>query len=271
MHDSNPNTIIQAWKGNASSLASEGVAAVDSEPNKFYVCCSKSTPGVTRAWSDLGKSEVPKENRHLHLGGEVAFWTDAYCYLNDCVRPGSGAGGGHHMFDRRFDAEFSRSVGGIMWPRTHLAAGSFWNFRDDLSTDEVAQRANYKHNTLAAQRGGLVCPSGCDCDLQNICDEPIIPPTPPPPSPAPSSKHCHWQVDTGLAGNDIHKVSDVEDQRGCCAVCHETEGCAAADYNFLTKTCHLKNDINSVWRNDGSVACIPIVTTTTTTPSSLSV
>jgi len=251
------NTIIHAWRGNASTLATQGVLAVDSEPNKFYIAGNKESQKVTNSWSDLGKDSVPIENRHLLLGGEVAFWTDEYCYINECVRPGSTKGGGHEFFGRDYDSEFARSAGGVLWPRTHQAAGSFWNFRADLSLEEVDVRANYEQNTLAARRGGLVCPSGCKCTVGTICGEPLLPPTPTPPPPAAPSKKCKWMTDHGLVANDF-KSGLVSSQEDCCGWCIATAGCAAADWNPVLKECHLKKSTETIFRNDGSLACVPM-------------
>lgn len=165
--------INQRWGGpNASQLATAGQPAVETAPNRFYLSGGKSTPQVSGAWCDLGF--VPAENRSLLLGGEVAMWTDAYCYINDCVRPNGPKGSGHELFNRSNDEFFALSVGGMIWPRGHLAAGSFWNFRPELSKDEVAARALHLHNSLAEQRGSIVCPSGCSCTVGKRCDVPYL-------------------------------------------------------------------------------------------------
>jgi len=253
------DTIIHAWKGgskNATSLATRGIAAVDSNPSRFYRGGGRTTPtSVTKAWSDLEKWKVPVENQHLLLGGEFAFWTDAWCYINGCTRPGSPRGGGADLFSPARDDEFAKSVTGMLWPYGHLAAGSFWHFVGDLEKDEVAQRANYWQNTLVSNRGGMVCPVGCDCTISSVCGEPLLPPPAPSP-PTPTSKNCTWKSDTGIEGNDFKKVS-VASKEECCAACRNVEGCAVSDFNPMTSVCHLKRAFNPVWRNDGSLACLP--------------
>merc|ERR1712084_160309 len=107
------DTIIHAWKGG-----------------------SKNATSLTKAWSDLEKWKVPVENQHLLLGGEYAFWTDAWCYINGCTRPGSPHGGGADLFSPDRDDEFAKSVTGMLWPYGRLAAGSFWHFVGDLEKDE---------------------------------------------------------------------------------------------------------------------------------------
>jgi len=251
------NTIIHAWKSsqNATTLASQGIASVDSNPGKFYRGIGRSTPVVTKAWSDLDKTSVPKTNRHLLLGGEFAFWTDPYCYISGCVRPGSPTRDSGELFSPKFDEEFSRSAAGMLWPFGHLAAGSFWRYDKEVDVDEVASRAIYKQNTLASWRGGWVCPTGCDCTMTSVCGESLLP-TPAPSPPAPQSKECKWYSDTGIDSDDFKQVSTGTKEE-CCAACLNTTGCVAADFNPLNKTCHLKDAFKAIWRNDGSLACVP--------------
>jgi len=251
------DTVIHAWKSshNATTLALAGIASVDSAPWKFYRGSGKSSPVVTNAWSDLGRNGLPEQKRHFLLGGEFAFWTDPYCYINGCVRPGSPIGGGAGLFGPHRNAEFSRSAGGMLWPFGHLAAGSFWHYSADLATDEVASRAVYEQNTLASWRGGLVCPTGCSCSMTSVCGEPLLPTPVPSPAP-PQSKACEWHSDTGIDGNDFKRAAAFSKEE-CCALCLSTQGCAASDFNPLAQMCHLKRSFNPVWRNDGSLACVP--------------
>merc|ERR1712139_97399 len=258
---------IHSWKGgsdNATSLAAQGIASVDSNPSRFYRGSGKSMSTVTKAWSDLDRSSVPEAFQHFLLGGEFAFWADAYCYINGCVRPGSPYGAGHELFGPDKDDEFSRSASGLLWPFGHLAAGSFWHFDASVDVEEIRLRATRRQNTLASWRGGQVCPTDCECTYTSICNEPLVPG--PSPSPAPSSKACLWRSDTVLDGEDL-KSLDLQSKEECCAACRDADGCAASNFDPLTKVCRLKQEFTPVWRNDGSLACIPSTTTTTTSDS----
>jgi len=261
------DTIIHSWKGgdsNATSLAAQGIAAIDSNPSRFYRGSGKSMSTVTKAWSDLDKASVPEEHQNLLLGGEFAFWADAYCYINGCVRPGSPAGAGHELFGPDKDEEFSRSAGGFMWPFGHLAAGSFWRYDATVDIEEIRLRATRRQNTLAMWRGGLVCPTDCECTMTSICGESLLPPAPPP---APSSKACLWRPDTVLDGKDL-KSFVLQNQDECCAACLGTEGCVASNFDPLTKVCRLKEEFTTMtYQNDGSLVCIPPTTTSTTSES----
>merc|ERR1712032_711054 len=202
-----------------------------------------------------------EENRHLLLGGEFAFWTDAWTYISGCVRPGSGHGGGYELFAPTRDAEFALSAGAQLWPFGHLAAGSYWHFDGEMAKEEVATQALYRQNTLASWRGGLVCPTGCDCTITTICGEPLLP-TPAPTPPVPKSI-CQWRSDTALEGVPLKALQDVQSKEQCCASCENHAECTVAEFNQLDSECHLHSAFNSFWRNDGSLTCIPTTTTTT--------
>merc|ERR1711998_410870 len=181
--------------------------------------------------------------------------------INGCVRPGSPSGAGHELFGPDKDEEFSRSAGGLLWPFGHLAAGSFWHYNASVDVEEIRLRATQRQNTLASWRGGQVCPTDCECTMTSVCDEPLVPA--PSPSPAPSSKACLWRSDTVLDGEDL-KSLDLQSKEECCAACQDADGCTASNFDPLTKVCRLKQEFTPVWRNDGSLACIPSTTTTTT-------
>jgi len=179
-----PKTIVQAWESpNASTLAwDHGRRSIEASPFRFYLSSKGSFPGVkgvTAAWCDLWEGrEGARGNASatsLLLGGEVAMWTDAYCYINDCVRPGDGPGHASVLWNRTRDEAFGRSVGGMLWPRGFLAAGSFWNYRPELSKEAVAESVMKVHTTMVAKRGGVVCPVGCQCDNLHSCGVPYVP------------------------------------------------------------------------------------------------
>merc|ERR1712139_262306 len=98
--------------------------------------------------------------------------------------------------------------------------------------------------------------------MTSVCDEPLVPA--PTPSPAPSSKDCVWKSDTVLDGKDLQTL-DLQSKEECCAACENAEGCAASNFDPLTKVCRLKEEFTTMtYQNDGSLACIPRTTTTTT-------
>jgi len=174
-HAASPKTVIQTWKSpNASELAANGTYAVESAPNRFYVSSGSSTPKVTGAWCDLGKGKLPIDHQKFLLGGEVAMWTGGYCYMNDCVRPNSPTPGGAPMFNRTNDAIFGQSVSNMIWPRGHLAAGSFWNFQPELNKTDIQEAVLFRHNSMISSRGGFVCPSGCTCNVLHACGVPYL-------------------------------------------------------------------------------------------------
>ena len=65
---------------------------------------------------------VPASQKKLLLGGEASMWTDTYCYIDQC---GSSTGKnpvGYRLFDPKNDAEFHKSIGGMIFPRGLVAA-----------------------------------------------------------------------------------------------------------------------------------------------------
>ena len=78
------------------------------------------------------------------------------------------------------DAEFGRSIGGMIWPRGFVAAAAFWNF--DASSDPSSApfaAAIWELNDKLAAAGSLTCPSNCSCDQLTACGQPYIkPPVP---------------------------------------------------------------------------------------------
>lgn len=269
-------TVIQTWKSpNASALAARGVAAVESAPARFYLSSGCSKPGdITGAWVDLwqGATGTAARNnattyRHL-LGGEVAMWTDAYSSINDCVRPGDGPGPAAELWPRSRDSDFGRSVGGMLWPRGFLAAGSLWNFRPELTPDGLADQALFQHTTTVLRRGGLVCPVGCICNAKSACGTPYgpspptppAPPKPPPPPPAPPSPPsdaCNFTQGAGLQPNDVYRTKSAT-KEACCGICLGDSSCTGAVSN--SGICHIKHASVGklvLGRGNTSFVCMP--------------
>jgi hypothetical protein len=155
----------------------------------------------------------------------------------------------------------------MVWPRGHLAAGSFWHYQptQTVSIDTVRERVLIQHNAMVAGRGGLVCPVGCDCTTTSSCGVPYVqtppptphPPTPPPPptpptppptphptppAPAPSSE-CTFITNTALDGGQMLSVPGVRTKEACCGLCRahrqQTTGSVGAPDGVaaLTLTC----------------------------------
>jgi len=86
-----PHAIIQAWGGfTPPNITAKGRYAINSVSHHLYtgpdVGPGKPGPpwlGWARAHYDIGAG-VPAAERQLLLGGEMAFWTDAYCPTLQC-------------------------------------------------------------------------------------------------------------------------------------------------------------------------------------------
>jgi len=176
-----PGTVVHTWKNpNASSHARNGRPAVESSPAHFYLSHlpgDKTVTGVSTelgAWLSLGGEWLPDASRPLLLGGEVAMWTDPYCQIRGCVFPGKAPREGGPMFNRSHDAEFGQSAASMIWPRGHLAAGSFWHFDSSIDEATLRQVVFSDHNDLIARRGGIVCPACCSCNITHRCEKPYV-------------------------------------------------------------------------------------------------
>jgi len=175
-----PQTIVNAWaRHNASEITATGRKAVESAASHFYF--TEAAPGGASGWSkcwyDIGTG-VPSSQRALLLGGEMSMWTDTYCYINQCGASGGSPPVGHALFDPAKDAEFHRSIGGMIWPRGYVGAAAFWNY--DASTDPSADafvQGIWKLNDELVARDKAVCPTNCSCDQLSACGKPYITPT----------------------------------------------------------------------------------------------
>ena len=124
----------------------------------------------------------------LLMGGSLSLWSDNYCSgvvecggwaycpsgapANTCV-PSTG-----WMQDSRYDAEFAQSAGGLLFPRSNVGAGAFWNFVAGLAhdSDEVLRRTKALAASMAARGVVGLCPEGCSCSFGARCGKPYVKP-----------------------------------------------------------------------------------------------
>jgi len=70
----------------------------------------------------------------------------------------------------------------MIFPRTLVAATSFWNFNASMdSQDPAFVAAVWALNDEIIAGGGLTCPTNCSCDQLTQCGAPIVPVPPPAP------------------------------------------------------------------------------------------
>jgi hypothetical protein len=107
------------------------------------------------------------------------MWTDTYCYTSQCGASSGSTPVGAALFPPTRDAEFLRSIGGMIWPRGFVGAAAFWGYNASLSpSDPAFVQAIYNLSTDLIARGLPVCPPGCHCDQLSACGVPYIGPTP---------------------------------------------------------------------------------------------
>ena len=75
------------------------------------------------------------------------------------------------MQDEKMDARFIESAGGLLFPRSNIAAGTFWHYDSALSPSSL--EFNARTDALArgmADRGVMgLCPVGCSCSFGSRC------------------------------------------------------------------------------------------------------
>ena len=117
--------------------------------------------------------------RSLLQGGEVSQWTDTYCITQQCGASNGPLPVGSTLFPPSQDAAFGQSIGGMIFPRTIVAASAFWSFNASLDpSDPDFVEAVWAVNDQIVAAGGVTCPSRCECDQMTQCGKPIIPPAP---------------------------------------------------------------------------------------------
>ena len=82
---------------------------------------------------------------------------------------------GAALYARARDAEYGRSLGGMIWPRGYVGAAALWNY--NASTDPGAGSfvdGIWSVNDGLQKRGSHVCPSRCSCNQTAACGTPYI-------------------------------------------------------------------------------------------------
>lgn len=136
-------TIVNAWaRHSPSEITKTGRKAVESASDHFYF--TSPGPAGPAGWSkchyaiDTG---VPGDEKKLLLGGEMSMWSDTYCDISQCGASSGSPPVGHELFYPKHDAEFGKSIGGMIWPRGYVGAASFWCVQACLPT-RVSTRAS---------------------------------------------------------------------------------------------------------------------------------
>lgn len=177
VHAGMESAIINAWsRHTANEITATGRKAVESKSDHFYFTrpASGGPDGWAKCWYDIGTG-VPDNETSLLLGGEVSMWSDTYLETNQCGASSGGSQVGGALFPPSMNDEFSKSIGGMMWPRGFVAAQAFWHFDSALDPKSEDFVANiWAINDQVAAKGGLVCPTNCSCDQVTACGTPYI-------------------------------------------------------------------------------------------------
>ena len=128
-------------------------------------------------WIDMMKGNSNVTQQKLLLGGEVSMWQDQY--VGSC------------LFDNKQDENFTQSDSHCIWPRTAIAAGTFWgNYRPDVddgwfNQTFVAVQARLGERKVDSCPCATLTSNGCS--QMSFCGVGYCGPVPPPPGPPPPS------------------------------------------------------------------------------------
>lgn len=155
-----PSVVVHSWHHHHwEEVVELGHRAVFSNLEPFYL----GYPSYAKLWVDLtmGVENVTKVDSLL--GGEVSAWSDEY--VGSC------------MFASENDALFAKSLSSYLFPRTAVAAGSFWRWDRRVNASSPAFSAAFAtmETTLRA-RGVDTCPCTTlatnGCDQNSMCGDP---------------------------------------------------------------------------------------------------
>ena len=97
--------------------------------------------------------------------------TKPMCIRTAQYKPG---GPGGMYFDPSTDATFSKSFGGLVWPRAAVGAAAFWNYNASWSFADIEERY-LQFASVLESRGLHTCPAYCSCDYTTACGKPYGP------------------------------------------------------------------------------------------------
>lgn len=165
--------------GSAAKAAAENYLSIDGFNPAWYLthpagwdadqkACGRGCSGPkgwAMAWHRPGNGT---------LGGEVSMWADDYCKPLECDAWQNRFPPEMHklanascLYTRDMDGAFSKSIGGLTWPRGLVAAGSFWGFDYYAEADSHSKEFSDAIDSLSRrleQRGSLLCSAGAHCD-----------------------------------------------------------------------------------------------------------
>jgi len=186
--DISKDAIVATWtaKHDPSEVLSRGHSTLNNNYDHSYL---NFFPTENKKWKqyyhDIADG-VQHEARKRVLGGEVSMWADEYCDTCQCGgwRSQKCIPSARNFWQRKHDEAFSKSFGGMLWPRGFVTAQALWHYApesDNSHVDRFNPESHLFHeelmavNNLVAKRGGYVCPSGCDCNEHKACGKFYLP------------------------------------------------------------------------------------------------
>lgn len=101
------------------------------------------------------------------------MWTDDYTDTFQCGSASGPTPSASKFYGPTADAQFGRSIAGVVFPRASVAAGSFWTYVPGLSAEAAAFVSLMElQNSRMVARGLDTCPNNCTCDYLTRCGKP---------------------------------------------------------------------------------------------------
>lgn len=98
------------------------------------------------------------------------MWTDMFLYKNQCGGTSGSRPKAWKLYYRDKDDVFNESIMSLIFPRTIIAAGSFWRYDSSYIETSTEFKEMIKfHNNRIRSRGIMTCPSDCKCDELTKC------------------------------------------------------------------------------------------------------
>jgi hypothetical protein len=155
-----PSVVVHSWHHTHwQQVVDLGHKAIYSNLEPFYL----GYDAATKLWIDMKSGETNSTKVAGLLGGEVSMWSDEY--LGSC------------MFKSSQDALFVNSTSNYIFPRTAVAAGSFWRWDERVNVSSPAFEAAFEamQARLHARSVGS-CPCTTlttnECSQTTYCGDP---------------------------------------------------------------------------------------------------
>lgn len=173
-----PELIINTWNYHTNNEAiKDGYDAIENQQNAFYIW--EADHPYYELWIDINNFTIEgnynRNNKSSLFGGEVSMWGDNYCWAYACGEIPGEIPPGAVLYPPKMDDIFHESIMSMVFPRSIIGSGSFWNYNKNIDKMSDLLKDYYQEmNTKLRNYGIITCPNDCYCDELTKCDIPYI-------------------------------------------------------------------------------------------------